>query len=192
MSELSFKRKRKKHINFEPVRIILLWALQIMAVSALAAGIVWAFGTKVKISGGMAGSGLKNGDTALINRLSRRRSGPERGDIIAYMPDGDGKSVLRAGRIMALPGETVSEEEGKLLINGRGLSEKYTGDIDISDDVLPEPVTLSSGEYLVMRGGADDGESVYPYVTEDIEKDFIKGKIWFVASPFSHFGFVRN
>jgi signal peptidase I len=69
-------------------------------------------------------------DRVIANRLLYRFSDPDRGDIVVFdAPD----TVARAGcgsgafvkRIVGLPGETVSMEDGRLFVDGKPLREPY-------------------------------------------------------------------
>ena len=50
---------------------------------------------------------LKNGDILLINRLIYNAKSPERGDIIAFKPNGNENAHYMVKRVVGLPGEHV-------------------------------------------------------------------------------------
>lgn len=73
---------------------------------------------------------LLNGERMLVEKVSLWFSEPQRGDIvICYYP---GYTVSCVKRVIGLPGETVSIENGIIYINGKELEEsaywKYRGD----------------------------------------------------------------
>src|SRR5262249_5398187 len=75
---------------------------------------------------------LKNHDRVIVNKLSYKLHPVHRGDIVVFKtPRGpDGKPIDPSikdliKRVIALPGESVSAQNGKVYINGRPLDEPY-------------------------------------------------------------------
>jgi len=75
---------------------------------------------------------LKTDDRVIVNKLSYHLHAVHRGDIVVFKtpkgPDGNPidptiKDLVK--RVIALPGETVSEQDGRILINGKALEESY-------------------------------------------------------------------
>ena len=64
-----------------------------------------------------------DGQINFLNRLAYLRHEPQRGDVVGIRYSGD--SILLLKRIVGLPGEEVSFDEGKLFINGKPLEEPY-------------------------------------------------------------------
>ena len=69
-------------------------------------------------------------DRVIANRLVYRFHAPERGDIIVFKAPASAAAACDAGgtlikRIVGLPGEQVSMENGHVLINGARLREPY-------------------------------------------------------------------
>ncbi len=65
---------------------------------------------------------LPKGKTITIDLGAYKTSVPQRGDIVAFIPLLDIPEVEKQTwcfRVLALPGEVVSEKDGKLLVNGR-------------------------------------------------------------------------
>lgn len=83
-----------------------------------------------------------------LSKQSYRFGEPERGDIIVFhtslkTQNGDEKMLIK--RIIGLPGDTVTIEEGKVIINGEVLNEPYlmeqytsgsVKDLEVPDDSL--------------------------------------------------------
>jgi signal peptidase I len=86
----------------------------------------------------------RNGSLNLVNRWSyTRKHLPNRGDVVALSLDGE----LLLKRIVALPGERVSIQNGALRINDRRLADPF------SASAIPwemDPITLQPGEYFVI------------------------------------------
>ncbi len=66
---------------------------------------------------------LQNGEYVLVDTLSYRLHGPERGDIIIFHPPVDHEDYVK--RVIGLPGDLVGVENGTVYINGRPLPEPY-------------------------------------------------------------------
>ena len=69
-------------------------------------------------------------DRVLVNRLAYRFSSPKRGQIVVFTaPKAAATSCGEAGtyvkRLVGLPGETVSERNGVISIDGKPLQENY-------------------------------------------------------------------
>ena len=75
---------------------------------------------------------LKTNDRVIVNKLSYKLHAVHRGDIVVFKtPKGpDGKPIDPTikdlvKRVIGLPGDVVSAENGKILVNGKVLTESY-------------------------------------------------------------------
>ena len=102
-------------------------------------------------------------------------AGPRKGDVVVLESPQDGTTLLK--RVVAIPGDTVGVEGGKLTINGhpvpvsdgkKGLLEtlgKHTHPIRLTyggGPAIDPPKTLGKDQYLVMgdnRGESHDGRA---------------------------------
>lgn len=99
---------------------------------------------------------LKPGDWLLVDKLRYLGGGPVRGDIVVFnAPLEPGEEYVK--RVVAVPGDTVQLEGGRLRLNGVLVREPYlmaegfdgpstTGD----ENPFAEPVLLPEGMYLVL------------------------------------------
>ena len=136
---------------------------------------------------------LKTNDRVIVNKLSYKAHSVHRGDIVVFTtPKGsDGKPVDPTikdlvKRVIGLPGETVSEKDGHVLINGRALNESYLPTGTLSDcaafvpDCFPKG-PIPANEYWVMgdnRTASRDSRSFGP-----IKKDSIVGRVFLRIWP---------
>lgn len=171
---------------------ILAWGLEILLVCVLAAALVWFFGQRVSNAGDSMKPSLNNGDVVLVNRLVYDAVKPGRGDVIAFRPGGNENVHYSIKRIVGLPGESVQIKDGAVYINDEKLEgELYAADIEYAG-VAEEPVQLGKGEYFVMgdnQAGSDDSRMAD---IGNVKREEIYGKVWFVASFGSNFGFVKD
>lgn len=154
---------------------------------------------------------LEIGDRVLVNRLSHRWSGPDRGEVIVFAdeagaqrnaqnPLAGGLRSLAAGlglappseedfikRVVALPGEVIEIRDGVVLIDGEELPEAATGDggyLSMRDDSFLPPTEVPADEYFVMgdnRPRSSDSRSLLG----TIHRDQIIGRAFVLVWPFN-------
>ena len=66
---------------------------------------------------------LKTGTMLILDKLTLRMRGPQRGDVLSFHSPVDEHDLLK--RVIALPGETVEMREKVVFINGKALDEPY-------------------------------------------------------------------
>jgi signal peptidase I len=87
----------------------------------------------------------RNHQIHCVNRLAYLRHEPQRGDVVSVRFAGE--SVMLMKRILALPGETISFQNGQAYINGQLLDEPYLkNDCDWSH----EPIACGPGQYYIV------------------------------------------
>lgn len=104
----------------------------------------------VRVDGESMQPTLLHGERMFVEKVSLWFSEPQRGDIvICYYPNYKDPCVKR---VIALPGETISIQNGIIYINGKELEEsaywKYRGeiDLDMGDTVIPENSVFVVGD----------------------------------------------
>ena len=145
------------------------------------------------VSGSSMTPNYHNKDYLIIDRVSYRFDKPQRGDVIVLkFPKDNTQYYIK--RIIALPGETVTCELGKVVVtdtNGKStaLKEVYLPSTVQTGNCRPTQ-KLGSEEYFVMgdnRSGSSDSRAwgVLP-------KTDIVGKVWLRVFPFSDFNFFHT
>ena len=147
---------------------------------------------------------LKVGDRVLVNKLSYDLHDVHRGDIMVFA-SGPNARWHNAGiddlvkRVIALPGETVTEcEPGRVCIDGRLLKEDYLpkGTVTTIDSTPPgcEPssppngCTVPAGEYFVM--GDNRTASADSRLHGPIKGSSIVGRVFVRIWPLNRLGFL--
>jgi signal peptidase I len=109
------------------------------------------------------------GDRVLVDRVSWRFSDPGRQDIVVFHPPFEGPVLIK--RIVGMPGDELSLEDGAVYVNGDRLDEPYVRAEDGAavpsepfDNGLPwslqQPYTVPAGSYFVMGDNRiDSGDS---------------------------------
>jgi signal peptidase I len=98
-----------------------------------------AVSVRVRVDGFSMNPTLQDGEYILVNRLAYKLGNPVRGDIVVFSFPMDPKQDL-IKRVIGLPGETISVQDGKVLVNGVPLDEPYIAAPPIYNNtwVVPE------------------------------------------------------
>lgn len=130
---------------------------------------------------------LEDQDRLFINKLAYRVGEIQRGDVVVFLyPHDHQKSYIK--RVIALPGDDLRIDHGRVFVNGHELSEKYVPPRFEDDRSLPENV-VPEHEYFVMgdhRSISSDSRDFGP-----VDRDLIYGKAAFVYWPVEQAGVVR-
>lgn len=155
--------------------------------TVLLAAIIWLavnFATaRYVVDGQSMEPNLHTGQFLIVSRLSYKFDTPQRGDIIVFNFPGNPLDDY-VKRIIGLPGETVTIENGSIFINGELLDEPY-----ISEQmILPYQAewTVPAGEYFVL--GDNRPHSSDSRNWGFLNTDAIIGKAWFSYWPPEHWG----
>ncbi|MCB1270264.1 MAG: signal peptidase I [Microthrixaceae bacterium] len=177
--------RRTRHRNASPLRNAIEWAAVIVG-AVLVALLVRNFVVQsFQIPSGSMHPTLIEGDRVLVNRLSYRLHDINRGDVIVFgRPDsapaapGEPEDLIK--RVIALPGETISAEDGVVMIDGAPLTEPYLDPGTLTGE-LPEPVTVPEGELFVMgdnRGNSSDSRFI-----GTIPEELVVGRAFAIIWP---------
>jgi signal peptidase I len=145
------------------------------------------------------------GEYVLIDKISPRFSDYQRGDIVVFQPpDGFGQGgVPFIKRVIGLPGDTISLENGRVFVKEPGgsavrMDEPYVvRSIDGgSAPTLPRDAegttswTIAEGTYFVMGDNRPDSQDSRFF--GPIERDLIVGRAWFRYFPLDRVGLVTR
>ena len=164
--------------------IILYFAL----VACITFLIIHFVGQRTVVNGVSMQPTLSDGDNLIVDKLSYRFHDPDRFDIIVF-PQEDGRYFIK--RIIGLPGESVRiDEDGFIYINGEKLQESYGKEVMRDPGLAKDGIQLGADEYFVLGDNRNNSEDSRYADMGNIKKRNIIGKVWFIASPWSRFGFV--
>ena len=190
--EMEPKRPEEKT---SPVKEILSWVLTI-AFAIVAAILIKNYVIiNANIPSGSMENTIQIGDDIFGFRLAYTFSDPKRGDIVIFnAPDSPSEKYIK--RVIGLPGETVTIEDGQVYIDGEALEEDYLKSNQSGED----PWTVNAGpyefkvpqdSYLLLgdnrKGSSDARVWEHTYVS----KDDILAKAIFRYYPFDRFGAVK-
>jgi len=130
---------------------------------------------------------FEEGECIMVNKMSYRSSGPQRGDVIVFNPPFDSQFPF-IKRVIGLPGETVEVKDGKVFIDGIPLEEdEYI--MEPPDEPMPAQ-EIPENEYFVLgdnRTNSNDSRNNWT-----VPQDNIIGKAWFTYWPPSRLKVVKH
>lgn len=177
---LTFYEKEKK-INKSTIHEILSTLFYCGVAVFLAFVLVFSVGMKISMVGVSMEPALYNGQEVLINRFIYKITSPKRGDVIAFLPNGNQNSHYYLKRIVGLPGESIQIIDGYVYINGERLPEdEYDKMADYG--IAGNEIQLGSDEYFVLGDNRNMSEDSRSGNIGAVKKDTIAGKVWFHLS----------
>lgn len=186
---LSFSRKRR-NVNGEVVREICSWMGHIGIAIFFAFVLIFFVGMRTSVIGVSMENTLSSGQQILVNRLSYLIFKPKEGDVIVFRPNGNRNTHYYVKRVVAVPGDSVLIQDGKLFVNGT--NEDYGYDKIIYAGIAEEEIILDHDEYFVMGDNCNNSEDSRSGNIGAVNLDSIEGRAWFhFSSEHSFLGFVR-
>ena len=139
------------------------------------------------IRGDSMNPNFHQGDHLVVRLLVHPVKYPHRGEVVVVRDLVDpGSAYLK--RVVGLPGETVSIEDGLLFVDGDHLPEQYLGGLPASPGVGEAMWTLSLCEYLLLgdnRVNSIDSRHFWP-----VDVNLIIGRAWVRFWPPRRWGFI--
>lgn len=146
-----------------------------------------------EISGQSMYPTFENGEYILTNKIEYKLHEPQRGDVIVFKSPRN-KDIDYIKRIIALPGDTLSLQEGKYYLNGKKLAENFLSPdlYTFAGSYLQEniEVTIPSGTYFVS--GDNRPHSLDSREFGPIPKEDIIGKALIRYWPVDRAGLIKN
>lgn len=203
----------------EKTKNILEWIACFVIAIVLALLIRFYIGTPTVVQQPSMYPTLKQGQRLILNRMVRTfHEVPQRGDIITFeAPSNSYASSVRAEyeneptnifssfvyyvleigkksyikRVIALPGEQVKIEDGKVYINGELLEENYLQEGVTTDSKNPYLTEFTVPEDCVFAMGDNRAQSSDCRSFGCIPLDKIESKVWIRFWPFDLWGEVE-
>jgi len=129
---------------------------------------------------------FQDGECIMVNKMSYRSSGPQRGEVIVFNPPFDSLHPF-IKRVIGLSGETVEIKDEKVFIDGIPLEEEY---IMASLSYTMPATEVPENEYFVLgdnRNSSNDSHNGWT-----VPRDNIIGKAWFTYWPPSKWRVVKH
>lgn len=135
-----------------------------------------------------------NDSYVLTNIIGLRFENPKHGDVLVFKaPPDPEKAFIK--RVIAVPGDTILIQDGKVYLNGKVLDES---------SYLKNSVRTNPGSFLQEGVGKKVSPNSYIVMGDNrsfssdsrewgfLSKDMITGFSWFVYWPINEAGFVKN
>lgn len=167
---------------------VLSWILTMAAAVALALVLKNFVIINAEVPTGSMENTIMPGDDLLGFRLAYLNSEPKRGDIIIFkFPDDETQKYVK--RVIGLPGDTVTIDDGKVYINDstEPLEEDYLKE-DWVKAAGPYVYQVPEDSYFVMGDNRNDSYDSRYWTNTFVTKDKIIGKALFIYYPWKHMG----
>ena len=129
---------------------------------------------------------IQEGECIMVNKVSYRSSGPQRGDVIVFDPPFESPHPF-IKRVIGLPGDIVEIKDGKVFIHGTPLEEEY---ITPPPNYTMPATEVPENEYFVLGDNRNNSNDSHTGWT--VPRDNIIGKAWFVYWPPSKWGVIKH
>lgn len=181
------KKPQKKNAVKEAVSWILTFAIAIAVALVLRSYVL----INANVPTGSMENTIVTGSDMFGSRLAYLNSDPERGDIIIFrFPDNESEKYVK--RIIGLPGETVTINEGKIYIDDatEPLEEDYLKE-EWVEATGPFVFQVPEDSYFVMGDNRNNSFDSRYWDNTFVTREEIIGKALFVYYPFNHMGTLK-
>lgn len=123
-----------------------------------------AVSARVRVDGFSMRPTLQDGEYILVNKLAYRFSEPVRGDIVVFVfPINPEEDLIK--RIIGVPGDTISIQDGVLTLNGTAVNEPYINAPPAYNGTWQVP----EGELFVLGDNRNDSRDSHQWGLLPIE-----------------------
>lgn len=161
--------------------------MDIILVISLAWFIVYSFLSQTLISGHSMEPTLAAGDLVLLDTLGYEFFKPSRMDVVVFTRSDATENVKR---IIGLPGETVTIQNGHIYIDGKLLESEQMTEVALAG-IAERPVELQEDEYFLMGDNTEASEDSRFINVGNVKRSQIIGKVWFRIKPLSGIGLIK-
>ena len=163
-----------------------LWIRDVLISVVVSILIIMFLYQPVRVEGTSMLPRLEDRDRLFINKFVYHFESIHRGDIVVFhYPRDPEKSYIK--RVIALPGDNIRIDHGRVFVNGKLLHEDYVPEKYRDTKSMPA-IVIPEGEYFMMgdhRSISSDSREFGP-----VDRDLIYGKAVFVYWPTRDAGVV--
>ncbi len=164
-----------------------LWLRDLLIATVASVLIITFLYQPVRVEGTSMLPRLEDRDRLFINKFVYHISSIEHGDVVVfYYPRDPEKSYIK--RVIALPGDTLRIDRGRVFVNGKLLREPYVP-AEYRDNRSLAEITIPADCYFMMgdhRSISSDSRDFGP-----VDRSLIYGKAAFVYWPARDVGVVH-
>jgi len=164
-----------------------LWLRDLLISATVSVFIILFLYQPVRVEGTSMLPRLEDQDRLFINKFVYHLTAIGRGDVVVFRyPRNQQVSYIK--RVVAVPGDRLRIDRGKVYVNDRLLEEPYVPE-EYRDTRSYDPIVVPQGEYFVLgdhRSIAADSRDFGP-----VKRDLIYGKATFIYWPTQDVGVVH-
>ena len=164
-----------------------LWLRDLLVSVAASFMIITFVYQPVRVEGTSMLPELRDQDRLFINKFAYHFESISRGDVVVFhYPRDPSKSYIK--RVIALPGDTLRIDEGRVFVNGKRIAEPYVP-LRFRDDRSMAKMVIPGNDYFVMgdhRSISSDSRDFGP-----VPRHLIYGKAAFIYWPADNMGVVK-
>ncbi len=164
-----------------------LWLRDLAISAAISVLIITFLYQPVRVEGTSMLPRLEDHDRLFINKFVYHIESIHRGDVVVFhYPRDPQKSYIK--RVIALPGDRIWIDQGRVWVNGKPLRERYVPDAfrdsrSMAEMVVPQESYFMMGDH---RSISSDSREFGP-----VDRDLIYGKAVFIYWPAKDAGVVE-
>lgn len=164
-----------------------LWLRDLLVSVAASFMIITFVYQPVRVEGTSMQPELRDQDRLFINKFAYHFESISRGDVVVFhYPRDPSKSYIK--RVIALPGDTIRIDEGRVFVDGKRIAEPYVP-LRFRDDRSMAKMVVPPNDYFVMgdhRSISSDSRDFGP-----VPRNLIYGKAAFIYWPADNMGVVK-
>ena len=171
------KKKKTKSMIWEVVQTLLMAAALYFVIDFCIA--------RVRVENISMETSFTEGELLMVNKLNYKFSEPERGDVVIFeAPTAPGKDYIK--RMIGLPGDTVTVNEGLLYINNELIEEDW-----VHEPMLYQGEwTVPEDQYFVL--GDNRNHSSDSHSWGFVPRENLIGNAFFCYWPLTHIRVVNS
>lgn len=143
-----------------------------------------AVSARIRVDGSSMEPTLHSGEFVIVNKIAYKIGLPKRGDIIVFhFPRDPEQEYIK--RVIGLPGDQVSINDGKLYVNNQAIDEPYIA----ARPAYPGNWEVPEGQLFVLGDNRNNSSDSHNWGTVPI--DYVIGRAIFVYWPPEQWGIIE-
>ncbi len=144
-----------------------------------------AVSARIRVDGSSMEPTLHSGEFVIVNKLAYRLGKPTPGDVIVFhFPRDPEQEYIK--RVIGLPGDLVSVENGHVYVNGSEISEPYIA----ASPNYPGSWVIPEKSLFVLGDNRNNSSDSHTWGT--VPLDYVVGRAIFIYWPPPEWGMIRH
>lgn len=160
--------------------------LETLVLSLILFVVINAVSARIRVDGFSMEPTLHSGEFVIVNKLAYKFGAPSLGDIIVFHFPRDPKQEY-IKRVIGVPGDQVTIQDGKVFVNGQEIVEPYIS----APPVYPgNSWQVPAGHLFVLGDNRNNSSDSHNWGTVPME--YVVGKALFVYWPLDSWGIIEH